>query len=85
MRNVNEELLFEHLDNALENDYNDLLDWNPHDVANDITAFDVDFETYEPESLVSYIEEWQNVRRQYSRCTDFVMVLMDRAWRLDLT
>lgn len=51
----------ENLDSAIENNP-ELETWTVSDIAFDMCAYSVDFESYDPEELHPYIEMW---KREY--------------------
>lgn len=64
MKNL-KKLVFEALDNALENDY-DMVDDNPMEVADDLVLYDVGLEDVEPKLLVEHVRDWQKSKREAS-------------------
>lgn len=57
-RNEIRELVFQAMDNACDNGYDEAQD-DPLAVAIDICDCDADLENEEPETLVPYVQEWR--------------------------
>ena len=58
-----EEIVFDALDNAVCNGYGDFVFDSPaEEVAHDLVMYEKRTESYEPETLIPYIEEWK-IRR----------------------
>jgi hypothetical protein len=60
------EQVFRAMDNARDNGY-DESHTDPLDVAMDIVTCDADLEREEPETLVPYVREWQQLANEAGR------------------
>lgn len=52
-------LVSESLNNALAYGYDELLDWSSLAIADDMVRCDSQFEDYDPNALVPYINQWR--------------------------
>ncbi len=50
------------LDNAIENGYDDLLNWTDLEIAEDLGKYDQQCEDFDPQDLVPYIQAWRKAR-----------------------
>jgi hypothetical protein len=62
------EIVAENLNNletntALENEYMEILKWDPIDIALDLIAYAEDCEDTKPEELVPHIKQWLEKRK----------------------
>ena len=50
--------VFQSLDNAINEGYEDILTWSPKDIALDLIACDSELENYKIDDLLSYVNDW---------------------------
>jgi hypothetical protein len=55
--------VFHSLDNALENGYDQVLDYLPEIVANDLEEYDSTYEGLSPADLVPHVDAWQKSKK----------------------
>ncbi len=57
-----QEDISESLDSAIDNGYDDLLDWTDLEIAEDLGQYDKQFEDFDPQDLVPYVQAWRKAR-----------------------
>jgi hypothetical protein len=51
--------VFKSLDNALDNGYDQVLEYLPEIIADDLKDYDSSYEEIEPSALISHVQAWQ--------------------------
>lgn len=52
------EIVKTNLDSAIENDYHEILEWTPSDIAKDLMAYSEDCQECTEEELLPHVNKW---------------------------